>query len=138
MCNYVNTFMQVRTKSNIESDDLICLNKTSFYSLSNDYEDKDFYLDFLGCILCKETFKTFVGLFYHIKLNHDNYSIYHGQFENPGTKMKEGHIVLFNNAKKTVLKGIKEKVFFMYSKEEKKMEEILFNLQKFDITYINK
>jgi len=97
MFQYINNFVQQRNKSHSNSECLICINRHTIKCANalEENEDKDFYVDFLGCILCKEEFKSFISLFVHIKINHEDFKCFIAQANNSDTRMKEGHLIIY-------------------------------------------
>lgn len=75
MMKYVVNF-SARSK-NCEVDDLITLTKKDLRNYLVELEDKDYYLNFLGCIICHEEFNNFAALFMHLHFSHSGFDFYH-------------------------------------------------------------
>ena len=91
----ITNFTSQRSKNSV-SDDFICLNKNSLLSYNMELDDKDFYIETLGCVFCKEILNNYAALFLHYKLNHQNYTFFNIKHHNCYTNLKEAHIVGFH------------------------------------------
>lgn len=90
----VMNFSNQRNKKK-ETEDFICINKSTLANFQFENEDKDYYIDTLNCIMCKATLKNFTSLFLHYKFNHSNYLFFNVKISNNYTNIKEAHIVSF-------------------------------------------
>lgn len=76
-------------------EEFVCLNKHNFSELEFEAEDKVYYLEMLGCVICKQSMKNFAALFLHYKLNHRDFIFFNIKHQNSHTNIKEAHIVAF-------------------------------------------
>jgi hypothetical protein len=78
--------------------------ETDVYSIVNintkihdSIDDRDFYVNFLGCVICQRKFNGYTPLFLHMTWDHPEWDVYHCESENPDTSMREGHIFTIKN-----------------------------------------
>jgi hypothetical protein len=134
MEDYINTFVKNRNRHPVDGDTLQIINKTNFHQIEDNFEDEDFHIGFLGCLLCREEFKTFIALFIHMKINHHSYDIYHSSLTNQETKIKEAHvIVLTNNINEAEMNMTDDLCFFLVRNSKEERNEFISILKKFDI-----
>lgn len=116
----VLNFSQQRNKK-VENEDFMCFNKHSIknYDFKNN-DEKDYYIDTLICIFCKETFKNFTSIFIHYKIKHIEYLYFNIRINNPYTNLKEAHIVA---------------LYFTKNKEKEEENDNLLNLNSDEIQF---
>lgn len=113
-----------------DSDSLIFIHKGNF--IESNFEDGDYHINFLGCHLCKEVFKTFCSLFIHMRITHSDFQTFHLVLMNKDTNLEEAHIVTFPNESSEYVSEEKT-FFFKLNKNEQKLA-IMELLEKY---YIN-
>lgn len=74
MISYVTKF-NLKKQKKTGNDDFIAVNKSSFIKIT-EYNENNFYFDFMGCMFCKEEYKSFESLFLHMRISHSNYDCY--------------------------------------------------------------
>jgi hypothetical protein len=125
-----------KNRSKITNDDsILFISRNNFNQTDFKFDDEDYYIGFLGCLICKEEFKTFMSLFFHMKISHDEaYQFYHSQYKNPDTKLKESHIIIFK--KPSLVNHYEDKYeSIFYMKNKIAIKDLLLKLSlKFDIS----
>lgn len=132
----ITNFSLQRTK-NANLDDFIILNRSNLANYYDDLDDKDFYVEILGCIFCKDILNNYAALYLHYKLCHPNYLFFNIKHSNTHTNMKEAHIVAFkiseeiqpnkiiinskDDQKVIDQKIIDSSIFICYTKDEKEV-----------------
>lgn len=100
-------------------------------------DDKDYYIDFLGCILCKQEFISFISLFIHIKITHEDFKCFLSQPSNNETRLTEGHIIIYPSqfsSRNSILTD-DDKNFHFLRDENKQMNTLLKYVAEADIKY---
>jgi len=117
------------------------INKVNFNSQNYVLNEEDFHVGLLGCLICKEIFKTFSALFTHMKISHDeSYEFFHAKIINPETKMNEAHIIVFQKSIVNAYNDDENNETYCYNRNKDKNKEkmtILNLLKRYDINIEN-
>jgi hypothetical protein len=88
----VGNFISQRNK-NQYNEDFLVLNKNSLLSYKFELDDKDYYIEVLGCLICKSVLKNYASLVLHYKHNHIEFIFFNVKQHNSHTNLKEAHII---------------------------------------------
>ena len=135
---YIKNFIYQRNKSKINENCFTCINRSSIKEIMphEDFDDKDYYIDFLVCIFCKEEFNSFVSLFYHTTIMHEKYKCFLSTQPWPDvSEIQEAHIIVYPSQSygKNFSLTNDDKNFHFVREEEKFKRLLIQNLKKADL-----
>lgn len=90
----VTNFATNRIK-NLEIEEFFILNKNSLKTHSFIIDDTDYYIELLGCVICKDILRNYAALLIHYKTHHPEMTYFTYKHHNSQANLKEAHVIAF-------------------------------------------